>query len=99
MGRRLALCHCARGTWLRARSRRRSAGCALASEPSIALPRPSAATVSPPPLLHAQCAALLSVLPVPACPMGAGFREMASAAGKIKVENPVVDLDGDEMTR
>ncbi|EFN59017.1 hypothetical protein CHLNCDRAFT_55969 [Chlorella variabilis] len=31
--------------------------------------------------------------------MPAGFREMASAAGKIKVENPVVDLDGDEMTR
>ena len=24
---------------------------------------------------------------------------MAAAAGKIKVENPVVDLDGDEMTR
>ncbi len=32
----------------------------------------------------------------------AGAREMACAAaaeGRIKVENPVVDLDGDEMTR
>ena len=29
----------------------------------------------------------------------AGSRAMAAAATKIKVENPVVDLDGDEMTR
>lgn len=43
---------------------------------------------------------LIDMLPCLCC--DAGVREMACAAaaeGRIKVENPVVDLDGDEMTR